>query len=145
VDDGPQEVAAVAAADPPKLVRTAPHGAVINRIDLDIEWFCLVGADCGRLWERVSASDTTEERRPEVSRCIAHRSALLCGDDPTDQFLKMGNVRGTADGELPAPPKRDENLIDRLSQVPQVAPKRTTCAQTGIPADSSAFSGNRQT
>jgi hypothetical protein len=33
VDDGPREVAAVAAADPPKLVRTAPHGAVTNRID----------------------------------------------------------------------------------------------------------------
>jgi hypothetical protein len=33
VDDGPQEVAAVAAADPPKLVRQAPHGAVMNRID----------------------------------------------------------------------------------------------------------------
>jgi hypothetical protein len=33
VDDGPREVAAVAAADPPKLVRTAPHGAVMNRID----------------------------------------------------------------------------------------------------------------
>jgi hypothetical protein len=33
VDDGPQEVAAVAAADPPKLVRKAPHEAVMNRID----------------------------------------------------------------------------------------------------------------
>jgi hypothetical protein len=33
VDDGPREVAAVAAADPPKLVRTASHGAVMNRID----------------------------------------------------------------------------------------------------------------
>jgi hypothetical protein len=33
VDDGPREVAAVAAADPPKLVRKAPHGAVMNRID----------------------------------------------------------------------------------------------------------------
>jgi hypothetical protein len=33
VDDGPREMAAVAAADPPKLVRTASHGAVMNRID----------------------------------------------------------------------------------------------------------------
>jgi hypothetical protein len=33
VDDGPQKVAAVAAADPLKLVRTAPHGAVMNHID----------------------------------------------------------------------------------------------------------------
>jgi hypothetical protein len=33
VDDGPQEVAAVAAADPPKLVRKAPHEAAMNRID----------------------------------------------------------------------------------------------------------------
>jgi hypothetical protein len=33
VDDGLQEVAAVAAADPLKLVRTAPHGVVMNRID----------------------------------------------------------------------------------------------------------------
>jgi hypothetical protein len=33
VDDVPQEVAAVAVANPPKLVRTAPHGAVMNRID----------------------------------------------------------------------------------------------------------------
>jgi hypothetical protein len=33
VDDGPREVAAVAAADLLKLVRTAPHGAVMNRID----------------------------------------------------------------------------------------------------------------
>jgi hypothetical protein len=33
MDDGPREVAAVAAVDPPKLVRTASHGAVMNRID----------------------------------------------------------------------------------------------------------------
>jgi hypothetical protein len=33
VDDGQREVAAVAAADCPKLVRTAPHGVVMNRID----------------------------------------------------------------------------------------------------------------
>jgi hypothetical protein len=33
VDDGPREVAAVAAADAPKLVRTAPHGAVMNHIN----------------------------------------------------------------------------------------------------------------
>jgi hypothetical protein len=36
VDDGPREVAAVvavAAADPLKLVRTAQHGAVMNRIN----------------------------------------------------------------------------------------------------------------
>jgi hypothetical protein len=33
VDDDLREVAAVAATDPPKLVQTAPHGAVMNRID----------------------------------------------------------------------------------------------------------------
>jgi hypothetical protein len=33
VDDGPRKVAAVAATDPLKLVRTAPHGMVMNRID----------------------------------------------------------------------------------------------------------------
>jgi hypothetical protein len=33
VDDGPQEVAAVTAADSPKLVQTAPHGAVTTCID----------------------------------------------------------------------------------------------------------------
>jgi hypothetical protein len=32
-DDGLREVAAVAAADPVKLVRTAPHGAAMDRID----------------------------------------------------------------------------------------------------------------
>jgi hypothetical protein len=34
MDDGPREVAAVAAADPLKLVRTAPYEVVMNRIDL---------------------------------------------------------------------------------------------------------------
>jgi hypothetical protein len=33
VDDGPQEVTAVAAANHLELVRTASHGAVMNRID----------------------------------------------------------------------------------------------------------------
>jgi hypothetical protein len=33
VDDGPREMAPVAAADPLKLVRKAPHGAVMNRIN----------------------------------------------------------------------------------------------------------------
>jgi hypothetical protein len=37
VDDGPREVTAVAAADPRKLVRTAPHEAVMNRIDREAD------------------------------------------------------------------------------------------------------------
>jgi hypothetical protein len=37
VDDGPQEVAAVVAADLLKLVRTASHGAVMNRIGRGVD------------------------------------------------------------------------------------------------------------